>query len=286
VKFNAMLPELQAALPVEQAYKNEVPGTDADINVYDAIYYAGDCNAGSKTIAINLPNDEEVQLQVGSRKLQLKNSMRAKFDEILVPIAHMLIAESQRSHIQFDAFFENVTFHEVAHGMGIKNTLSGNGTVREALRQSYSIIEEAKADLLGLYLVTQLYDMGEISSGEVMDNYVTFLAGIFRSTRFGFSSAHGRANMMQFNHFKREGAFSRQEDGTYLVDFDKMKEAVTSMIQHVLIIQGDGNYDAAADLINADGSMDDHLRYDLERVNRENIPVDIVFKQGRDVLGL
>jgi hypothetical protein len=285
-KFNAMLPELQAALPVEQAYKNEVPGTDADINVYDAIYYAGDCNAGSKTIAINLPNDEEVQLQVGSRKLQLKNSMRAKFDEILVPIAHMLIAESQRSHIQFDAFFENVTFHEVAHGMGIKNTLSGNGTVREALRQSYSIIEEAKADLLGLYLVTQLYDMGEISSGEVMDNYVTFLAGIFRSTRFGFSSAHGRANMMQFNHFKREGAFTRQEDGTYLVDFDKMKEAVTSMIQHVLIIQGDGNYDAATDLINADGSMDDHLRYDLERVNRENIPVDIVFKQGRDVLGL
>ena len=285
-KFNAMLPELQAALPVDPEYKREVPGTDADINVYYAIYYAGDCNAGSKTIAINLPNDEEVQEEVGSRKLQLKNSMKAKFDEILVPISDMLIDESQRQHISFDAFFENVTFHEVAHGMGINNTITGQGTVREALRQAYSIIEEAKADILGLYLVTQLYEMGEISSGEIMDNYVTFLAGIFRSSRFGASSAHGRANMMQFNHFEREGAFTRNDNGTYTVNFDKMKEAVESQLQRVLIIQGDGDYDAAAELINADGNMVDHLQSDLERVNSANIPVDIVFNQGRDVLGL
>ena len=285
-KFNAMLPDLQAALPVDPEYKREVPGTDADINVYYAIYYAGDCNAGSKTIAINLPNDEEVQEEVGSRKLQLKNSMKAKFDEILVPISDMLIDESQRQHISFDAFFENVTFHEVAHGMGINNTISGKGTVREALRQSYSIIEEAKADILGLHLVTRLYEMGEISSGEVMDNYVTFLAGIFRSSRFGASSAHGRANMMQFNHFEREGAFTRHENGTYTVNFDKMKEAVVSQLQRVLTIQGDGDYEAAAELINADGNMVEHLQYDLERVNNANIPVDIVFNQGRDVLGL
>lgn len=285
-KFNAMLPELQAALPVPAAYKAEVPGTDADINVYDALYYAGDCNAGSKTIAINLPNDEEVQLRVGSRKLQLKNSMKAKFDKILVPIANMLIDEEQRRHITFDAFFENTTFHEVSHGMGIKNTINGRGTVREALRDYYSSLEEAKADILGLYLVGQLYDKGEIDSGELMDNYVTFIAGIFRSSRFGAASAHGIANMMRFNYFEREGAFTRQENGTYRVHFEAMKEAVEASVQTILTIQGDGDYEGARELVTADGRMSESLSGDLDRVNNAQIPVDIVFRQGLEVLGL
>lgn len=285
-KFTAMLPMLQAGMPVEQAYKNEVPGTDSDMNVYYAIYYAGDCNAGSKTIAINLPNDEEVQLKKGSRKLQLKNSMKAKFDNILVPIADLLIDESQRKHITFDAFFENTTFHEVAHGMGIKNTITGQGTIRETLKETYSVIEEAKADILGLYLVTKLYEMGEITSGEVMDNYVTFLAGIFRSCRFGAASSHGKANMMRFYYFEREGAFTRQANGTYMVDFDKMKQAVISSVQQVLVIQGDGNYNEAVKLIQADGFIKDELKADLERVNQSGIPVDIVFEKGAKILGL
>ncbi|MFO7754604.1 MAG: Zn-dependent hydrolase, partial [Bacteroidales bacterium] len=184
-KYNAMLPDLQRGLPVADEYKAEMPGTDADMNVYYALYYGGDCNAGGKTIAINLPNDPEIHLAVGSRKLQLKNAMRAKFDKILVPITGILIDGSQRKHITFDAFFENTTFHEVAHGMGVKNTINDKGPVREALRDQYSALEEAKADIMGLYLVTRLYEMGEISSGEVMDNYVTFFAGIFRSSRFG-----------------------------------------------------------------------------------------------------
>jgi hypothetical protein len=164
-KFNAMLPGLQAGLPVAPEYKTEMPGTDADMNVYDVIYYAGDCNAGSKTIAINLPNDPEVQLTVGSRKLQLKNSMKAKFENILMPVAGMMIDESQHQCITFDAFFENTTFHEVAHGLGVKNTINGKGTVREALKKHYSALEEGKADILGLYLVTKLYEMGEMTSG-------------------------------------------------------------------------------------------------------------------------
>ena len=285
-KFNAMLPALQASLPVPEAYKAEVPGTESDINVYDALYYAGDCNAGSKSIAINLPNDEEVQLRAGSRKLQLKNSMQAKFDHILVPIADMLIDESQRRHIRFDAFFENTTFHEVAHGMGIKNTINGRGTVREALREYYAAIEEAKADIVGLYLVGQLYDKGEITSGELMDNYVTFIAGIFRSSRFGAASAHGIANMMRFNFFEREGAFTRQEDGTYRVHFDAMKDAVTASVREILTIQGNGDYARAGELVNADGRMSETLSTDLDRVNAANIPVDIVFRQGAQVLGL
>ncbi len=284
-KFNAMLPELQAGLPVDLKYKAEVPVTESDINVYEAIYYAGDCNAGTKTIAINLPNDEEVQAKAGSRKLQLKNSMEAKFDHILVPIADMLIHEDQRKHVTFDAFFENTTFHEVAHGMGVMQTINDKGTVREALRDHYSPIEEAKADILGLYLVTKLYEMGELNSGEVMDNYVTFLAGIFRSTRFGATSAHGIANMMRFNYFAREEAFT-YEDGVYKVNFDQMREAVMTSVEQILVIQAEGDYAAAEELIRVDGEMREPLISDLQRINETDIPVDIYFRQGKEVLGL
>lgn len=285
-KYNSMLPMLQAGMPVDKKYKVEVPGVDGDMNVYYALYYGGDCNAGTKTIAINLPNAEEIHNSVGSRKLQLKNSMQAKFDKILVPISEMLIDEDQRKHISFDAFFENTTFHEVAHGMGIKNTIDGEGTVREALREHYSVIEEAKADILGLYLVTTLYDMGEITTGEVMDNYVTFLAGIFRSSRFGAASAHGKANMIRFNHFNKVGAFTKQEDGTYKVNFEEMKKAVYDAVEQILVIQGDGDYEAAVELIEKDGVMPDFLKDDLQKVNDTDLTIDIYFKQGKDVLGL
>lgn len=285
-KFNALLPGLQAGLPVDPAYKAEKPGTDADMNVYDAIYYAGDCNAGSKTIAINLPNDPEIHLAVGSRKLQLKNSMKAKFDNILMPIASMLIDENQRQHITFDAFFENTTFHEVSHGMGVKNTINGKGSVREALKEQYTSLEEAKADIMGLYLVTKLYEMGEITSGEVMNNYVTFFAGIFRSSRFGAASAHGKANMLSLKYFADNGAFVYQDNGFYKVDLEKMKKAVESLLGKILKVQGDGDYDTAKAWVEGDGVMTESLRRDLNRVNTAGIPVDIVFKQGKEVLGL
>ncbi len=285
-RFAALLPELQKGLPVDQKYKNEVPGSDADLNAYEVIYYAGDCNSGSKTIAINLPNDEEVQLKKGSRKLQLKNAMKAKFDKILVPIADVLIDPSQRSYIKFDAFFANTMFHEVAHGLGIKNTLDGKGTVREALKEQYSAIEEAKADILGLYMVTKLYEMGELTEGVVMDNYVTFMAGIFRSVRFGAASAHGKANMLTFNYFSENGAFTHQEDGTYLVNFDKMKLAVEGLGGMILTLQGDGNYDKVKELISAKSVIPEQLRNDLDKLKGAGIPVDIVFEQGKSVMGL
>lgn len=285
-KFNAMLPALQTGLPVDSAYKAEKPGINADMNVYDAIYYAGDCNAGSKTIAINLPNDPEIHLAVGSRKLQLKNSMKAKFDNILMPIATMLIDESQRQHITFDAFFENTTFHEVAHGMGVQNTINGKGTVREALKEQYSSLEEAKADIMGLYLVTKLYETGEITSGEVMNNYVTFFAGIFRSSRFGAASAHGKANMLSLKYFADNGAFVYQDNGYYKVNLEEMKKAVESMVGKILKVQGDADYNTAKSWVEGDGVMTESLRRDLDRVNAAGIPVDIVFKQGKEVLGL
>lgn len=285
-KFGAMLPELQAGLPVDAEYKKDVPGSNADMNAYDVIYYAGDCNAGSKTIAINLPNDEEVHLKIGSRKLQLKNAMKAKFDKILMPIAEELINPEQLEHITFTAFFENTMFHEVGHAMGIKNTIDGSNTVRGALKEKYSSIEEGKADIMGLYLVTKLYEMGELTEGELMDNFVTFFAGIFRSSRFGAASAHGKANMMRFNYFADKGAFTRDEKGIYTVHFDKMKECMVSLMQKILTIQGDGNYAAATKWIDKDGVIKEVLQKDLDRLEDANIPVDIVFEQGIDKIDL
>ena len=284
-KFSAFLPELQEGLPVDEAYKQEQPGTDSDLNAYDVVFYAGDCNAGSKTIAINLPNDEEVQLQKGTRRLQLKNAMRAKFDKILVPISEVLIDESQREHITFDAFFANTMFHEVAHGLGIKNTINDKGTVRQALQEHSSALEEGKADILGLYMVEQLHKKGEID-GELKDNMVTFMAGIFRSVRFGASSAHGKANMIRFNFFKEKGAFSRNENGTYMVNFDKMQTAMEELSSLILQLQGNGDYDGVANLVAEKGIITEELQADLDRLSTANIPVDVVFEQGVEVLGL
>ncbi len=285
-KYADLLPELQKNLPVDDEYKREKPGTDSDLNAYDVIYYAGDCNAGSKTIAINLPNDEEVQLKKGTRRLQLKNAMRAKFDEILVPLADVLIVEDQRQHITFDAFFANTMFHEVAHGLGIKYTITDGGRVREALQEHSSALEEGKADILGLYMVTQLLESGELSEGRLEDYYITFMASIFRSVRFGASSAHGRANMLRFNFFEEHGAFTRESSGQYRVDIEKMKLAMTQLSRKILTIQGDGDYDAAATFVDEMGFVGSMLKADLERVNRAGIPTDIVFEQGKQVLGL
>ncbi len=286
-KYAAFLPSLQKGLPVPDEYKKESPGSNSDLNAYDAVYYAGDSNAGSKTIAINLPNDEEVQLSKGTRRLQLKNAMRAKFDKILVPISKVLIAEDLRKHITFDAFFANTMFHEVAHGLGIKVTIIDKGTVREALREQYSALEEGKADILGLYMVTELHKQGELGDVDLMDNYVTFLAGIFRSVRFGASSAHGKANMIRFNFFEEMGAFSRDDaTGTYSVDFEKMQDAVDALSERILRYQGDGDYAGASAFVAEYGVVGDQLQADLDRLSEAGIPVDVVFNQGVDVLGL
>ncbi len=284
-RYAALLPALQRGLPVPAQYRREKPGTDADLNAYDVVYYAGQANAGSKTIAINLPNDEEVQLAKGTRRLQLKNAMRAKFDRILVPIAGMLIAEDQRQHVTFDAFFGNVMFHEVAHGLGIKNTLDGRGTVRQALKEEASALEEGKADVLGLYMVTKLHEMNELANEDLNDNLVTFMASIFRSIRFGASSAHGRANVARFNFFKEMGAFSRDPaTGTYRVDFAKMREAMDALSAKILTYQGDGDYYGVQDYMEKYGTIGPELQADLDRLATAGIPVDIVFEQGMAVL--
>ena len=286
-RFAAFLPQLQDGLPVPDAYKQESPGTDADLNAYDVVYYAGHSNSGGKTIAINLPNDEQVQLEKGSRRLQLKNAMRAKYEKILEPIADVLIDEAQREHITFDAFFSNTMFHEVAHGLGIKNTIDGTNTVQKAMLDLASSMEEGKADILGLYMITELHKAGELGDSDLRDFYVTFMAGIFRSIRFGAASAHGKANMVRFNFFLDEGAFVRDaETGRYSVDFEGMQGAIASLSRLLLTLQGDGDYEGAKELTETKGIITPQLQADLDRLTNASIPVDIVFQQGVAELGL
>ncbi len=287
-RYAAFLPELQRGLPVPEEYKAETPGSDAELNAYDVVYVGGDANAGSKTIAINLPNDPEVQLQRGARRLQLKNAMRAKFDKILLPISEMLMAEDQRAQVAFEAFFENTMFHEVAHGLGIKNVLDGSGTVRAALLDQASALEEGKADVLGLYMIWALKEMGEMGEGhDLNQNLITTTASIFRSIRFGASSAHGRANLARFNFFQEMGAFNRDEaTGTYRVDIDRTLEAMNALSELILRFQGDGNYDGVVQFMEEYGVIRPQLQADLERLADAGIPVDIVYEQGLDVLGL
>jgi len=285
-KYSAMLPELQKQLPVDPRYKQEKPGSNSDLNAYDIIYYAGHSNAGGKTIAINLPNDEKVQLEKGSRRLQLKNAMRAKFDNILLPISKVLTDPAEQKNITFDAFFSNVMFHEVAHGLGIKNTITGKGPVREALKEKYSAFEEAKADILGLYMVSWLIAKGELKNVSPDDCYVTYMAGIIRSVRFGAADAHGKSNMMCFNFFEDHGAFTRNSDGTYHVDIEKTKKAVEGWSAMVLKFEGDGDYDGASKYMERNGVIRPQLQQDIARLKSAHIPLDIIFDQGTEAMGL
>ena len=288
-RYAALLPALQRGLPVDSVYKAETPGSDADLGAYDVVYAAGEANAGTKTIAINLPNDEAVQLERGSRRLQLKNAMRAKFERILLPITDVLIAEDQRDLVTFEAFFGNTMFHEVAHGLGVKNVVGGAGTVREALQDRASALEEGKADVLGLYLVQELIERGEWDGATLDEHYVTFMASVFRSVRFGAASAHGRANLVRFNDFRERGAVVPEAtpDGEFWrVVPEAMGPAVEALARRILTLQGDGDYDAVDRFVREYGRMSPALSNSLARVAAAGVPVDVVYEQGPAVLGL
>ena len=281
-KFVSMLPALQKELPCEPQYKTFVPGTSSDLNVYDAVFYAGDCNAGSKTI--NLPNDERVHAMKGTRRLQLRNSMKAKFDKIMMPIGELIVTPEQQKYLNFDAFFWNVTFHEVAHGLGVKQTVNTNESVDAVMGTEKTSWEEAKADILGLFMVTKLVEMGEITNITAEDAITTYIAGILRSVRFGAASSHGKANMMCFNYMEKAGAFTRDAQGQYVIDFQKAKEAMNGWAALILKTQGDGNVEFATKYRAENGGITPELQADLDKINSAGIPRDITFIQGKDVL--
>ena len=285
-KFVKMLPQLQKELPCDAKYRNYVPGTSSDMNVYDVVFYGGDCNAGGKTIAINLPNDDRVQAAKGSRRFQLRNAMQAKFDKIMKPIGEMVIEPSEQDHIKFDAFFWNVTFHEVGHGLGVKQTINGKGSVDEAMKTENTNWEEAKADILGLHLVCSLIDKGEITNITKEDAITTYIVGLLRSVRFGAADAHGVANMMCYNFFEEQGAFKRNGNGTYHIDYEKAQKAMNSWIATILQTQAEGNFEFASKFSKENGTIGANLQKDLDKINKAGIPRDIRFNQGLEVLGL
>ena len=285
-RYTKFLPELQKNLPVDAKYKQEKPGTESDLNVYDVVYYGGDCNAAGKTIAINLPNDEKVQLKKGSRRLQLKNAMQAKFDAIVVPIAKQVMNPEQMKQVNFNAFFSDVTFHEVAHGLGIKTVVGSTTPVRKALGSEYSAYEEAKADVLGLYMISELIKKGEVTDLTEEECIATYVAGLFRSIRFGVTEAHGRANILCFNYFEKNGAFTRDAKGIYTINYDKAKECIRSWAKFLIEMEGNGDMMAAAKYSKANAVISKTLQQDLDKINSQGIPVDVRFNQGRKVLGL
>ena len=285
-KFVTMLPDLQKELPCDPKYKTFVPGTSSDMNVYDVIYCSGDCNAASKTIAINLPNDDRVQAQKGARRLQLRNAMKAKFDMIMLPIAQMIIEPEQQQDVKFDAFFWNVTFHEVAHGLGVKQTINGKGSVDDAMKTEKTTWEEAKADILGLFLVCDLIQKGEITEITEEEAVTTYIAGILRSVRFGATESHGKANILCYNVMADKGAFTRNEDGTYHIDLEKSREAINYWGGLILKTQAEGDFDFAVSFREEFGKVSDELKNDLNKINGAGIPRDIRYNQGKSVLGL
>ena len=277
-KYVSLLPTLQTMLPCAPEFKTFVPGTSSDLNVYDAIFYAGDCNAGSKTIAINLPNDERVHAAKGTRRLQLYNSMMAKFNKIVIPIGEVLMDPSQLEYLSADAFFWNVTFHEVAHGLGVKQTVNGKGSVDEAMGSEKTTWEEAKADILGLFMVNKLIEMGEITDITKEESIATFIAGIVRSVRFGFASSHGKANMMCYNFMEEHGAFSRNAEGKYVVDFEKAPAVIDAWAELIIRTQATGDLEFAKKYSAENADITDALAADIEKVNGAGIPRDIVFE--------
>ncbi len=313
-EYLVWLPKLQAELPVKREYKpvlgansengdgTNLPGMpvmapnfppiprpdgpQSQLAVFDAVFYAGDCNAGSKTIAVNLPNHEVIQEHWGTRRSQLKNTMRLKFEHILMPISKEVIHKSQRKNVKFDAFFNNVMFHEVAHGLGVKNLVSDpDKTVRDALGSAYSAIEECKADVLGLYMVTSLHEAG-VLKGKLEDFYITFVASVYRSVRFGATSAHGKANMVIYNTLMSKGCLELSESKGLKVNVAKMKLAIRDLAAELLYIQGDGDVNKAQQMLNERGSVGAALKQQLDALQKKNIPVDLIFEQGINALGL
>lgn len=274
--FGGHLQELEDHLPMDSKYKSKVEGA-APIRVVQLVYNAGDVK-GPQTIAFNLPNDDRVVRERGTAMVMLKNVSQAKFDLILRPITAVVIAEEQRGLVDFDAFYTHALCHECCHGIGPHTiTLPGGATstVRQELVETYSAIEEAKADIVGLWALHYLLEKGLIDASMEKAMYVSFLASCFRSVRFGVTEAHGKGQVVQFNWIFDRGGFVLNPDGTFAVDFAKVRGAVESLSREVLTLQGDGDKGRAQKLLGEYGGVRGHLQVALDRLNHVRVPVDI-----------
>ena len=273
--FSAHLQELESALPIDAKYRNPKLGAMAPIRVVNVVFTAGDANRGVQTAAFNLPNDERVIKEKGSKRVMLKNVQEAKFKMVLTPISKVALPAADQKQLSFDAFFTHILMHELMHGLGPHNiTVAGRAsTVRQELKETYSAIEEAKADISGLWALGRLADKQHLDTAIARTLHTTFLASAFRSIRFGINEAHGRGIAIQLNYLLDAGAFRVNPDGTFSVDESKMAAAVTSLTREIMTLQAEGNYAKAKALIEELGVVRPPVQTVLDRL--ASVPVDI-----------
>jgi hypothetical protein len=276
--YLSFLDEMQRELPVEPKYKDqEVGSLESPLNVVIEVFTAGDTKAGIQTSAFVLPNDEKVREEKGTKKVFLKNVMEAKFEKSLIPISQRVLSEEDAALVSFDAYFNEVVLHEICHALGPSYATMPNGdrlTINQALKEHNTALEEAKADIVGLHNVPLLMERGWIPKEKEREIYTTYLAGMFRSIRFGAASAHGLGTIAQLNYLREKGAFLYDPaTEKFRVDFDRVKPAVRDLAAELLTIQGEGNYERAGQFLAKYGTQDDVIREMIAKL--ADIPVDI-----------
>ncbi len=274
-QFAGALQEIENHLPIDAKYRNPALAATAPIAVVNTVFSSGDANRGVQTAAFNLPNDERVVTAKGSKRVMLKNNQQAKFDRVLLPIAQVALAPADRGNVAFDAFFTHILMHELVHGLGPHNiTVAGRATtVRQELKDTYSAIEEAKADAAGLFALQFLIDNGQLPKSMQDTMYTTFLASAFRSIRFGITEAHGRGQAVQLNYLLDQGAFTVNADGTFAVVTSKIREAVTALTRDLLMVEAEGNYAGAKAMLETLGVVRPNTQAVFDKLT--TVPVDI-----------
>ena len=273
--FSAHLQELENNLPIDPKYRNGSLGSLAPIKVVNVVFAAGDGNRGVQTAAFNLPNDERVVKEKGTKRVMLKNVQDAKFRMVLLPISKIALPAADQAKVSFEAFFTHILMHELMHGLGPHNiTVGGKATtVRQELKDTYSTIEEAKADVSGLWALRYLADHKQLDPAIAKSMYTTFLASAFRSIRFGVNEAHGKGIAVQMNYLLDAGAFKVRSDGTFTVDTAKMGDAVAALTREIMTLQAEGSYAKAKDLLDRLGNVRPEVKRVLDKL--AGIPVDI-----------
>src|SRR5829696_6721309 len=275
-RFGGVLQELENNLPLDPRYRNPKLGAAAPIRVVNEVFGSGEGNSGVQTAAFNLPNDERVVQEKGSKRVMLKNVQDAKFNKTLIPISKVVLDPSEQSALAFESFFTHILCHELVHGLGPHNiTVAGQETtVRKQLKELYSAIEEAKADMTGLWALQYMIDHGAIEKSMERTLYTTYLASMFRSVRFGITEAHGRGVAMQFNYLTDEGAIKFNEaKGTFSIDHAKIKESVTRLTRELLTLEAEGSYDKAKAILDKFAVIRPPMQQALDRL--KDVPVDI-----------
>jgi hypothetical protein len=275
-KFSGHLQELENNLPIDARYRNPKLGAASPIRVVNEVFGSGEGNSGVQTAAFNLPNDERVVKEKGSKRVMLKNVQDAKFNKTLIPISRVVLEPSEQSALSFESFFTHILCHELMHGLGPHNiTVNGQETtVRKQLKELYSAIEEAKADMTGLWALQYMIDRGIIEKSMERTLYTTYLASMFRSVRFGITEAHGRGVAMQFNYLADEGAIKFNEaKGTFSIDHAKIKDSVRKLTHDLLTLEAEGSYDGAKAMLEKFAVIRPSMQQALDKL--KDVPVDI-----------